>query len=77
MREPEQNFSWSKFYSYRKEVRKNYPSVFGLKIKKKILDVLLDELKNGDKILDVGASTRSLGEKIIQRHHSVVYKTMD
>ena len=77
MGEQEQGFSWSEFYSYRKKIREDYPSVFGLTIKKKILDVVTEELKNGDKILDVGASDRSLGEKIIGRLPSVVYKSMD
>jgi len=77
MGEQVQDFSWSKFYSYRKKIREDYPSVFGLKIKKKMLDVVTEELENGDKILDVGASDRSLGEKIMGRLPSVVYKTMD
>ncbi|MGA7105989.1 MAG: methyltransferase domain-containing protein, partial [Candidatus Deferrimicrobiaceae bacterium] len=77
MGKPEQSFSWSEFYSYRKKIRKDYPSVFGLTIKKKTLDVVTEELKNGDKILDVGASNRSLGEKIRERLPSVVYKSMD
>lgn len=72
-----ETFSWSRFYSYRKEIRKLYPSVYKLKIKKKILDVIVEELKDGDKILDVGASNRILGEKIIAKIPSVTYKTMD
>jgi len=73
----EMSFSWSRFYAYRKEIRKAYPSVYKLKIKKKILDVIVEELQEGAKILDVGASNRSLGEKILSKYPSASYKTMD
>ena len=69
--------SWSRFYSYRIEIRNKYPSVYNLKIKKKLLDVIIAELKEGNKILDVGASSKSLGKKIISRFPSINYKTMD
>jgi SAM-dependent methyltransferase len=70
-------FSWSRFYSYREEIRSVYPSVYKLKIKKKLLDLIVEELKKGNKILDVGAYNRSLGEKIINKISPITYKTMD
>ena len=72
-----EDFSWSRFYSCRKEIRKAYPSVYNLKIKKKILDVIVEELKEGNKILDVGAYNRDLNKKIIDKFPLVTYKTMD
>lgn len=54
-----------------------YPSVYGLKVKKKILDIIIEELKEGDMILDVGASKRILGEKINHKIPSAIYKTVD
>ncbi|HJX01837.1 MAG TPA: methyltransferase domain-containing protein [Candidatus Humimicrobiaceae bacterium] len=77
MEKSENTFSWSGFYSYRKKIRKMYPSLYNLKIRKKLLDVIIAELKNGAKILDVGAYNNSLGEKIISRFPSITYKTMD
>ncbi|MBI5598491.1 MAG: methyltransferase domain-containing protein [Deltaproteobacteria bacterium] len=70
-------FSWSTFYGYRKEIRKFYPSVYGLRIRKKLFDVVMEEVLSGDRVLDVGASTRSLGERIQARAPAVTYKTMD
>ena len=70
-------FSWSEFYAHRKEIRKIYPSVYKLALKKKLLDVVTGELRGGEKILDVGASTRRLGERIKKKHSAVTYKTMD
>ena len=76
--QPEKNaFSWSEFYGHRKEIRKIYPSVYKLALKKKLLDVVTAELRGKEKILDVGASTRRLGERIKKKHSAVTYKTMD
>ena len=76
--QPEKNaFSWSEFYGHRKEIRKIYPSVYKLALKKKLLDVVTAELRGKEKILDVGASTRRLGERIKKKHSGVTYKTMD
>jgi len=73
----EEQFSWHTFYSYRQLVSKKYPSVYGLKIRKKLYDVVSDELRDGIKILDVGANTRSLGDQIVARVPTIIYKTMD
>lgn len=73
----ERILSWSTFYTYRKKIRSLYPSVYGIKIKKKILDIVIEELRDGDKILDVGASTKTLGIRINRRFPSVTYKTLD
>lgn len=75
-----EDFSWSMFYRHRKEIRKLYPSVYGLTIKKKLFDVVIEELKGTGretKVLDVGASTRSLGKRVEVRFPDLKYKTMD
>jgi 2-polyprenyl-3-methyl-5-hydroxy-6-metoxy-1,4-benzoquinol methylase len=71
------DFSWSTFYSYREEIKKAFPSVYKLKVKKKLFDVVMEELSGSEKILDVGASTRNLGERIMKEHGDVTYKTLD
>lgn len=70
-------FSWSEFYAHRKEIRKLYPSVYKLALKKKLFDIVAAELRGKEKILDVGASTRRLGERINEKLSGVTYKTMD
>ncbi|MDH4228066.1 MAG: class I SAM-dependent methyltransferase [Deltaproteobacteria bacterium] len=73
-----EEFSWSTFYAKRKEMRKVFPSVYKLKLRKKLSDVVLEELKGGEAILDVGASTRRLADKIESSlPGGVTYKTMD
>ncbi len=71
------NFSWSRFYSYRKEIKKTYPSVYKIKIRKKLTDILLEESEEGIKILDVGANQRIHGEEITLKKPTITYKSMD
>lgn len=71
------DFSWSAFYEHRKGVRRAFPSVYKLKVKKKLLDVVTEELSGVEKILDVGAHTRDLGERIKRERPGVGFKTMD
>ena len=77
MEKLDKHFSWSRFYSYRIEVRSRYRTVYDLKIKKKLQDVIVEELKDESRILDVGAYDRILSKKIITKVPSVVYKSMD
>lgn len=70
-------FSWSTFYAHRKRLRERFPSVYALPIRKKLFDVIIDELGGGESILDVGASSKSLGERIGKVFSGVTYKTMD
>ncbi len=72
-----EGFSWSTFYACRKEIRKAYPDVYKLKIRKKLFDVVMEEVSGSEKILDVGASSKSLGDRVKKTHPSVEYKTMD
>jgi 2-polyprenyl-3-methyl-5-hydroxy-6-metoxy-1,4-benzoquinol methylase len=73
----ESEFSWSKFYKHRKEIRNAFPSVYKLKIKKKLFDVVMEEIRGGERILDVGASTRNLGDRIRKERGDIRYKTLD
>jgi hypothetical protein len=58
-------------------MRDQYQTVYHLKLKKKLQDVVVEEIKDGNKILDVGAYGRSLGEEIMIKFPSIIYKTMD
>ncbi|MEE9614147.1 MAG: methyltransferase domain-containing protein [Thermodesulfobacteriota bacterium] len=75
----ETGFSWGRFFECRTEVRKRFPSVYKLEIKKKRSDIVMEGLKETGtgKILDVGASDRGLAEKVKKVYPSVVYKSMD
>jgi SAM-dependent methyltransferase len=58
-------------------MRRAFRSVYKLKVKKKLFDVIMEKLNGSEKILDVGASTRNLGERIKKEHGDVTYKTLD
>ncbi len=58
-------------------IRSQYPNVYNLKIRKKLKDIVFEELRDGNKILDVGAYDRGLREGIIDKFPSVIYKSMD
>lgn len=73
----EESFSWSRFYSHRLELRNRYRTVYRLKLKKKLLDVVIEELRSEGKVLDVGAHDRAVGEKLKSKLPSVIYKSMD
>ncbi len=70
-------FSWNRMYNSRKRIKQCFPSVWKLPLIKKILNVLRDKIKEGDKILDVGSCNRNL-KKDMERHiKNVTYKSMD
>ena len=76
--EGKEKFSWSTFYAHRKDMRKIYPSVYKLKLRKKLFDVVMEEISGGELVLDVGASTKALGERINKAGIAdITYKTMD
>ncbi len=72
-----EQFSWARFYKQRKAVRKVYPSNYGLALKKKLTDIVEAELNGKEKLLDVGASDKEMGERIKRKFPSIVCKTMD
>jgi hypothetical protein len=70
-------FSWDHFYQYRKMVRKQFPDFWRLRVIKKPLEILREELRPQQSILDVGAGNREIGEKIKKSLAIEDYKSMD
>ena len=60
-------FSWDYFYQYRKMVKNQFPDFWKLRVIKKPLEILKEEIQPQDKILDIGAGNREIGEKLIGR----------
>jgi SAM-dependent methyltransferase len=59
------------------DIHKIYPDIWDLKIVRKRLPFMLRYINDGDKILDIGASSRDLENRIKKHRPQVVYKTMD
>ncbi len=69
--------SWSKLFQYRDEIHGCYRDIWDLKILRRRFPLMVQNIRDGEKVLDVGASNRNLGERL--RHHfpNLVYKSMD
>lgn len=69
--------SWSQIFKNRAEIHRTYPDIWDLKIIRKRLPFMLKLFRNGDKILDIGASTRDLEKRIKKHFPQIIYKSMD
>lgn len=69
--------SWSQIFRNRAEIHRTYPDIWDLKIIRKRLPFMLKLFRNGDKILDIGASTRDLEKRIKKHFPQIIYKSMD
>jgi SAM-dependent methyltransferase len=69
--------SWSKLFDNRRAVHNQYPDIWDLRILKKRLPLLLSIIRDGDKILDVGSSSREWEERIKEYYPHITYRNMD
>lgn len=70
--------SWSTLYKTRREIQRQFPDFWDLAVRKKHIEVVLEEVKDGDSILDIGSSTRELRHRLIDTcGRKVSYKSMD
>jgi SAM-dependent methyltransferase len=68
---------WSEQLRLRERVHQKYPDVWALKIVKKRLPIILKYLKDGEALLEVGASYRDLEGRIRKHYPRVLYKSLD
>ncbi len=71
------NISWSELYSRRREAAARFGDVFDLPIVKRVRDVLVDSVRDGDRVLEVGAGDRKMREHLVERRSHVRYESMD
>jgi len=69
--------NWSGLYKHRQGVMSKYPSVWDVPLVKKELDVLLPNIGDDSKVLEVGAGDRRFEAKIREKRPGFVYKSMD
>jgi SAM-dependent methyltransferase len=69
--------SWSKLFSNRREIHKRYGDIWDIGILKKRLPLMLSIIRDGDRILDVGSSTREWDARVKEHYPHIVYKNMD
>ncbi len=71
------SLSWTNIFRNRADIHEIYPDIWDLKIVRKRLPFMLTYIKDGDKVLDIGASSRDLEMKIKKHRPQIVYKSMD
>lgn len=68
---------WSEQLRLREKVHQQYPEIWDLKIVKKRLPIILRYLKDGEKVLEIGASDRGLEVRVKKYYPHAIYKSMD
>jgi SAM-dependent methyltransferase len=68
---------WSEQLRLRERIHEKYPEVWALKIVKKRLPIILKYLRDGETLLEVGASNRGLEGRIRKYYPKALYKSMD
>jgi len=69
--------SWSKLFTYRDQIHGRYPEIWDLKILRKRFPLMLENIRDGEKILDIGASNRNLEGRLKRHYPNLIYKSMD
>lgn len=72
-----EEISWSELYAYRAMVHEEFPTIWDLKILRKRYPLMLEVIRDGDKVLDIGASDRNLEPRIKGHCPAVEYKSLD
>jgi SAM-dependent methyltransferase len=68
---------WSERFSWREKVHHQFPEVWGLKIVRKRIAYIAGYLRDGESVLDVGASDRGLEKRLKAVRPRMRYKSMD
>ena len=69
--------SWSELFRRRREAAREFGPLFGLPIVNRVRQVLLECVRDGDRVLEVGAGDRSLGEMLLATFRDITYQSLD
>lgn len=64
-------------FQCRDEIHQRYPEIWDLKILRKRFPLMLENIRDGERVLDIGASNRNLDERLKKHYPNLVYKSMD
>jgi SAM-dependent methyltransferase len=68
---------WSERFSWREKVHERYREVWDLKLVRKRLPYISSFIKDGESVLEIGASNRRLEKTLKAFHPHLRYKSMD
>ena len=69
--------SWSRLYEKRREVEARFGRIWSLSVRRRYLDLVLENCQNGQTYLEIGAGQRRLAQHLIEYVPESVYKSMD
>jgi len=69
--------SCSQLFKYRNQIHQEYPEIWDIKILRKRFPFMLKVLRDGEKVLDIGASNRNLEARLKGHYRNLIYKSMD
>lgn len=71
------NTSWSILFQNRNDIHRRYPEVWNLKILRKRVPLTLENIRDGEKVLDIGASNRDLERRLKKYYPNLIYRSID
>jgi hypothetical protein len=72
-----ESVSWSTLYRHRRQAAARFGKVFDLPIRKRVRDVLAEQIEPGDAVLEIGAGDRGMGAFLEKQLASVQYQSLD
>ena len=69
--------SWSRLFEYRENIHERYPDIWDLRILRKRFPLMVENIRDGERVLDIGASNRNLEERLKRHYPNLIYKSMD
>jgi hypothetical protein len=72
-----QPISWSTLYRHRRQAAAQFGKIFSLPIRKRVRDVLAEQVQPGQSVLEVGGGDRSMGQFLKQRLDQIRYESLD
>jgi SAM-dependent methyltransferase len=68
---------WSRLYEARREIQQRYASIWDVPITKRHSKILFDLGRDGVSVLEIGAGTKGLAQKIATVWPNATYKSLD
>jgi len=68
---------WSKLFEYRDMIHRQYPEIWDVKILRKRFPIIFKNIRDGEKVLDIGAYDRKLEGRLKKYFPNLIYKSMD
>ena len=69
--------AWSELYARRREAERAFGPIFRVPIRRRVRDVVLENVHDGDSVLEVGAGDRRYRDTLSAKRRELRYESMD